>query len=323
MEKLEKSEKPRKILSDITVHMKYAKYLHEIQRRETWEELCERNMNMHVKKYPQLKEYIKETYHKFVFTKKVLPSMRSMQFAGKAIELNNSRIFNCSYLPVDHYKSFNEAMFLLLSGCGVGYSVQKHHVEELPEIRKPSSKRTIKYVINDSIEGWADAIKILMKSYFFGTSKINFVYDDIRQKGELLVTAGGKAPGPEPLKDCIHNITKVLDRKSNGEKLKPIEAHDIMSYIADAVLAGGIRRSALISLFSLDDQEMISCKSGNWWELNPQRGRANNSATVLRHKIDKKTFMSLWKKIQASGSGEPGVYLTNDMNWGTNPSMAA
>lgn len=312
-------EKTRKILSDITVHMKYAKYKPEIKRRETWEELCTRNMNMHIEKYPELKGDIMHVYQHFVFTKKVLPSMRSMQFAGKAINLNNSRIFNCSYLPVDHYKAFNETMFLLLSGCGVGYSVQKHHVEKLPEISRPSEKRTVKYVINDSIEGWADAIKVLMKSYFYGTSKIKFVYDDIRPKGALLVTAGGKAPGPEPLKDCIHNIKKVLDRKENGSKLNPIEAHDILCYIADAVLAGGIRRSALICLFSLDDEEMIASKSGNWWELNPQRGRANNSATILRHMIDKNTFMSLWEKIQASGSGEPGIYLTNDMNWGTNP----
>jgi ribonucleoside-diphosphate reductase alpha chain len=141
----------------------------------------------------------------------------------------------------------------------------------------------------------------------------------ILQKGALLVTSGGKAPGPQPLKDCIHNIKKVLDAKSDGEKLSPIEVHDIVCHIADAVLAGGIRRAALISLFSADDNEMISCKSGNWWELNPQRGRANNSAVLLRHKITKEFFLDLWKRIELSGAGEPGIYLSNDKDWGTNP----
>jgi ribonucleoside-diphosphate reductase alpha chain len=135
----------------------------------------------------------------------------------------------------------------------------------------------------------------------------------------MLVTSGGKAPGPQPLKDCIHHITKVLDNKKDGEKLTPIETHDIVCHIADAVLAGGIRRAALISLFSADDEEMISCKSGNWWEQNAQRGRANNSAVLLRHKITKEFFMDLWKRIELSGAGEPGIYLSNDKDWGTNP----
>jgi ribonucleoside-diphosphate reductase alpha chain len=189
----------------------------------------------------------------------------------------------------------------------------------LPEIKKPSKKRSIKYVVSDNIEGWAMAIEMLVKSYFFNKSTVRFVFDDIRPKGSMLITSGGKAPGPQPLKDCIYNITKILDSKEEGSKLSPIEAHDIMCFIADAVLAGGIRRSALISLFSIDDSEMIAAKSGNWWELNPQRGRANNSAVLLRHKVDKDTFLKLWEKIEASNSGEPGLYLTNDKDWGSNP----
>ncbi len=313
------TEESVKILSDITVYMKYAKYLPDVQRRETWDELVDRNMQMHVEKFPQLKDEITKVYNNFVRTKKVLPSMRSMQFAGKPIQLNPTRIFNCAYLPVDDWQSFNETMFLLLGGTGVGYSVQRHHVEQLPEIKKPSEKRSRRFVIGDSIEGWADAIKVLMKSYFFGTSKVRFIYDDIRAKGALLVTSGGKAPGPQPLKDCIYNITKILDSKEVGSKLTPLEAHDIQCHIADAVLAGGIRRAALISLFSADDNEMISCKSGPWWELNPQRGRANNSAVLLRHKVDKQTFLDLWQRIEASNAGEPGIYLSNDKDWGTNP----
>jgi ribonucleoside-diphosphate reductase alpha chain len=307
------------ILSDITVHMKYAKYLPELQRRETWEELVTRNMEMHQKKYPHLADTIQEVYDRFVYTKKVLPSMRSLQFGGKPIVVNPSRIYNCGFLPVDHWKAFSEIMFLLLGGTGVGFSVQKHHIEKLPEIKRPNLKRNRRYLISDSIEGWADAIKMLMASYFKGTSNIIFDYSDIRPKGARLITSGGKAPGPQPLKDCIHNIRKILDTKPENSQLSTIEVHDIVCYIADAVLAGGIRRAALISLFSADDSEMLACKAGKWWELNPQRGRANNSAVLLRHKLKKEDFKEIWKKVELSGSGEPGIYLSNDKDWGTNP----
>ena len=211
-------------------------------------------------------------------------------------------------------------MFLLLGGTGVGYSVQKHHVDKLPLINKPYSKRTRRYLISDSIEGWADSIKMLMKSYLNGKgSRIVFDYSDIRPKGARLVTSGGKAPGPQPLKECILKITGLLDNKEDGDQLSTLEAHDIVCYIADAVLAGGIRRAALISLFSAADDEMISCKSGAWWELNPQRGRANNSAVLMRHKITKSFFMDLWKRVELSKAGEPGIYFNNDKDWGTNP----
>jgi ribonucleoside-diphosphate reductase alpha chain len=309
----------QKILSDLTVYMKYAKFLPEYNRRETWEELVTRNMNMHIKKYPQLGGEIVEAY-KYVYDKKVLPSMRSMQFGGKPIEISPNRIYNCAYLPIDHLDAFSEAMFLLLGGTGVGYSVQKHHVEQLPEIRKPNANRKRRFLIGDSIEGWADAIKVLFKSYFGDQlSTPEFDFSDIRAKGAQLVTSGGKAPGPQPLKDCLHKLKSMLEAKEDGEKLSPIEVHDMVCHIADAVLAGGIRRAALISLFSADDQEMISCKAGSWWEQNPQRGRANNSAALLRHKITKEFFMDLWKRVEASGAGEPGIYFTNDKDWGTNP----
>ena len=306
------------ILSNITVYMKYARYIVDLQRRETWEELVTRNKEMHIKKHPELKEEIEEVY-KFVYDKKILPSMRSLQFGGKPIEISPNRIYNCAYLPIDDWRAFGETMFLLLGGTGVGYSVQKHHVDLLPEIRKPSNLKNRRYLIGDSIEGWADAVKMLMKSYFHGGATINFDFSDIRSKGAMLITSGGKAPGPQPLKECLIKIQGILDAKQNNEKLSSIEVHDIICYIADAVLAGGIRRAALISLFSADDEEMISCKSGPWWELNPQRGRANNSAVLLRNKITKDFFLSLWKKIEASGAGEPGIYLSNDKDWGTNP----
>jgi len=307
-----------RILSDITVYMKYAKYIPELKRRETWQELVTRNMEMHIKTYPQLEKEIRENYM-YVYKKQVLPSMRSMQFAGKPIEISPNRIYNCAFAPVDDWRVFSEIMFLLLGGTGVGYSVQKHHVEVLPEIRKPNKERGRRWLVADSIEGWADAVKVLVKSYFFGGSKIEFDFSDIRPKGARLVTSGGKAPGPQPLKECLIKLEGILDSKEDGQKLRPIEVHDMVCHIADAVLAGGIRRAALISLFSASDDEMISCKSGAWWETNPQRGRANNSVSLMRHKVSKDYFMDLWKRIEASGAGEPGIYLSNDKDWGTNP----
>jgi len=311
-----KMELPAKILSDITVFMKYAKFDPKKNRRENWKELVDRNKAMHLEKFPQLKEDINAAY-KFVYDKKILPSMRSLQFAGKPIAINNARLYNCCFLPVDHIDAFSEVMFLLLSGTGVGYSVQRHHVENLPEINKPTKSR--RYLVGDSIEGWADAVKVLMTAYMKNKAMPVYDFSDVRAKGALLLTSGGKAPGPEPLKDCLHNVQKILDRKMNGEKLSTIEVHDILCYIADAVLAGGIRRSAMIALFNVDDDDMLTCKFGNWWETAPQRGRANNSAVIVRSKVEEETFLDLWKKIEASGSGEPGFFFTNDKEWGMNP----
>ena len=308
-----------KILSDITVHMKYAKYDPVQQRRESWDELVNRNMYLHVKKYPDLAGEIVNVYEDYVRPRKVLPSMRSMQFAGKPIEVAPNRVYNCAYLPIDHSAAFSETMFLLLGGTGVGYSVQTHHVEKLPEIRRPNEKRTRRFLIGDSIEGWADSVKALILSYYRGTSRIRFDFSDIRPKGARLVTSGGKAPGPQPLRECLVKLEGILSQKEDGDKLDPIEVHDMICHIADAVLAGGIRRAALIALFSADDDEMIASKVGDWWEANPHRGRANNSAVILRHKVDKDYFLSLWDRIQKSGSGEPGIYLSNDKDWGTNP----
>ena len=314
------TELNNKILSDITVHMKYAKFIPKLNRRETWQELVTRNKEMHQKRYKHLHNEIEEVY-RFVYKKKVLPSMRSLQFSGKPIEISPNRLYNCSYLPIDHVDAFSETMFLLLSGCGVGYSVQKHHVSKLPYITKPFEGRTRRFVIGDSIEGWSDAIKVLIKSYLGSkrSSKIKFDYSDIRPKGALLVTSGGKAPGPQPLKECLLKIKGILDAKQDSTQLTTLEVHDIICHIADAVLAGGIRRAALISLFSAKDDEMVSCKSGQWWETNPQRGRANNSAVLIRHKITREFFLDLWKRIELSGSGEPGIYFNHDKDWGTNP----
>jgi ribonucleoside-diphosphate reductase alpha chain len=303
-------------LSSLTVYSKYAKYNSELKRRETWDEIVDRYENMMVKKYPKLEESIRASAH-YIRKRKVLPSMRALQFAGPAAEVNNARIYNCCFLPIDSLHSFSETMFLLLGGTGVGYSVQKHHVAQLPTIKKPGKKKT--FLIEDSIMGWADAVKVLMKAYFEGSFMPNFDFRAIRHKGARLITAGGKAPGPEPLKLCLTHVQAMLDRKQEGESLSPIECHDILCHIANSVLAGGIRRSAMIALFSHDDEEMITCKYGNWWELNEQRGRANNSAVLKRDEVSQDEFFSLWKRIEASGSGEPGIYWTNNEDWGTNP----
>jgi ribonucleoside-triphosphate reductase (thioredoxin) len=309
----------QQILSDITIYLKYAKFLPDLERREVWSELVERNKQMHIKKFPSLQSEIEHVYDNFVLEKKVLPSMRSMQFAGKPIEVNGTRIFNCAYLPIDDTHAFQETMFLLLGGTGVGFSVQQHHIDNLPEILKPNPKKTKRFLVGDSIEGWSDSIKALMRSYFKGGDTIRFDFRDIRPKGARLVTTGGKAPGPQPLKECLVKMEGILAQKKDGDKLTSLEVFDLICHIADAVLAGGIRRAALICLFSADDEEMISSKSGAWWELNPQRGRSNNSAVLLRHKITKPFFLDLWKKIELSGAGEPGIYLSNDKDWGTNP----
>jgi ribonucleoside-diphosphate reductase alpha chain len=307
----------QKILSDITVFNKYAKHIPDLGRRESWEDLCQRNMNMHIKKFPDLKKTIKEIYTEYVVPRKILPSMRSMQFAGAPIEISNSRIFNCAYVPMEHPFAFAELMFLLLGGTGVGYSVQSRHINKLPVIQGPSTKQR-RFLIGDSIEGWADAVKVLFKAYTKGKSDPLFDFRDIRPKGARLVTSGGKAPGPDPLRICLDRIRSILN-DSIGRKLKSIEVHDICCFIADAVLAGGIRRAAMIAGFDFNDMDMLSCKSGSWWELNPQRGRANNSVILKRGEVTEEQFKHLWEIVKASNAGEPGFFWTNDLDVFTNP----
>ena len=305
-------------LSKITVFSKYAKYNSQLKRRETWDEIVDRYQSMMIKKYPNLETAIVESAN-WIREKKVLPSMRALQFAGPAAEVNNSRIYNCCFLPIDSLHSFSETMFLLLGGTGVGYSVQQHHIAQLPTIKKQYTYKQRNWLIEDSIMGWADAVKVLLKFYFEAGPKPKFDFRAIRQKGARLVTAGGKAPGPEPLKICLAHIDAIMERKMDGGRLTSLECHDILCHIANSVLAGGIRRSAMIALFSHDDEEMITCKYGKWYELNEQRGRANNSAVLQRGDIFATEFFDLWKRIEASGSGEPGVYWTNNKDWGTNP----
>jgi len=317
------------ILSEITTFSKYRKYLPEEQRRETWQETCDRYKNMLLKKFPQLGNEINQ-FMPFIVDNKILPSMRMLQFAGKAVEQNAVRGYNCSFMPVNAPEAFSETMFLLLTGTGVGYSVQNHHINQLPTIKQRQYGNEELYktvIVQDSIEGWADAIKELMLSCFNGSKPVYFDYSQIRAKGALLITSGGKAPGPEPLKECIEKIESILhdhleEAKKEGfdeVKLTSIICHDILCHIANAVLAGGIRRAAMIALFDKDDDSMLLCKSGNWWENNEQRGRANNSAILERSTTTEEEFMSIWKKIEDSNAGEPGISWTNNKEWGFNP----
>lgn len=307
----------RRILSDLITYTKYARYIEKDKRREDWTEIVTRNMQMHMRKFPKFKLEIAEAYQ-FVYEKKILPSMRGMQFGGKSIEINPCRQYNCAFTHMDTPEAFSELMFLLLSGCGVGYSVQTHHVGKLPEIVHP--KKTRRFLIADSIEGWAESVKVLISSYM-GERKALPVFDfsDVRPKGERMKTSGGIAPGPEPLKTCLHYVQTVFNRHKDGEKLTTLEVHDINCYLADAVRSGGIRRSAMAALFSFRDELMRTCKFKNWYEHNPQRARANNSAVILRHKIKEEEFFSFWELIKESRSGEPGIFWTNDQEIGANP----
>lgn len=311
-------ERDKQALSDITVFNKYAKFLPEKGRRENYSEIVTRNKEMHQRKYPQLKDAIEDVYNQFVHTKRVLPSMRSLQFGGRPIELAHNRIFNCAYMPAEDYHFFSELMFLLLGGTGMGYSVQQRHVSKLPPVTEPKSRGVHKFQVQDSIVGWSDAIKVVVKSFLCGGNLPAFDYRDIREKGSELVTTGGQAPGPMPLSICVEKLTTLFSG-AVGRQLKPIEVHDAACIIADAVLAGGIRRAAMISLFDRDDEEMISCKSGAWWEEHPERGRANNSAVLIRGEVSEEEFTKLMKRVEESGCGEPGVYWNNNPDWGTNP----
>lgn len=225
-------------------------------------------------------------------------------------------------IPKTH--SFVLANGCVVHNCGLGFSVQKHHVKKLPPLLGPNLKgRKKRYLITDNIEGWAGAVNMLCQSYFNGTQDIDFDYRDIRPRGTPLKTSGGKAPGAQPLKDCIHNMRKIFDfaitERDRGTQLKPIEAHDLICIIADCVLSGGIRRAACISFFSLDDEEMLVSKYNGWSEKYPYRARANNSALLLRHRIKREEFYDYFDKMWASGTGEPGYAWSNDKEYIFNP----
>jgi ribonucleoside-triphosphate reductase len=272
-------------------------------------------MNMHLEKFPTLSRDIIKAY-KQVHDLKVMPSMRSLQFGGEAITKNNVRLFNCSFAHIKYVRVFAEALYLLLSGTGFGFSVQERHISQLPTVRLPKEEGT--YVVHDSIEGWAEALNRLMEAYLYGSIRPLYDFSLVRQKGSYLVTTGAKAPGPDPLRQMLGRVESLL-KQAVGRKLADLEVHDIVCLIADCVLAGGIRRAALISLFDRTSNAMLTSKHGNWWEKHPHRARANNSAVLLRGHVSMEEFFHVYDQCIASNAGEPGFFWTNDLDWGTNP----
>lgn len=315
-------------LQDYIFTAKYARHITGKKRRETYKESVDRVRNMMHRKYAdkpsQVHELIDEAYD-YMAKKRILGSQRALQFGGDPIFSHNARIYNCVVSYIDRLRFFQECMYMLLCGCGVGFSVQKHHIDKLPEL-VDFREGSVEYIIPDTIEGWSDAIGILISSYFehngefeeYKYRNVKFDFSKIRPKGSR-ISNGGKAPGPEPLRKALENIKAILDEAiySGRKKIKPIEAYDIVMHAADAVISGGVRRSATICLFSPDDTEMAKAKTGNWFTQNPQRGRSNNSALLLRNGTSKEQFAELMKSVKEFG--EPGFVWADSLDFIVNP----
>ncbi|MCL2017661.1 MAG: hypothetical protein FWG80_02730 [Alphaproteobacteria bacterium] len=315
--------KTTQTLSDLIYYMKYAKYMPDNKRRETWPETVARNKDMHIRKFTHIPDMLPiiEKAYELVLAKKILPSMRSMQFGGYGVEANNNRMYNCSAVAIDSLAAFSDLFHLLLSGCGVGFSVRKHFIEKLPQIIKPKTDSKTVFTPEDSIEGWADCIRALFSAYFEDGVKIEFDYSQIRPKGALVKSSMAPAPGSDPLRDAINNVKKLLDKKLAADdlRLSTLDCYDICCFVSDAVLSGGIRRSAMIALFDKDDELMLHAKEGEWWVENPQRGLANNSVQFDRDTTTKEDFDKIFTVTQKSGCGEPGFIWTNNRDWLINP----
>jgi ribonucleoside-diphosphate reductase alpha chain len=327
-----------KALQDYTFVSRYARYDEGKKRRETWNEAVNRVKEMHLRRYPQITNEIEWAFEQ-VKNKKVLGSQRALQFGGKPIESKHSRLYNCTVSFCDRPRFFQECFWLLLCGCGTGFSVQRHHVDKLPKLFQGKRNFTLdptnsrpkkKFIIPDSIEGWADALGVLVSSYMPGGDfpeyegcKVVFDYTQIREEGSKLSACSGKAPGPAPLRKAIEKIRCIFESclDEGCEKLKPIHCYDIVMHASDAVLSGGVRRSATICLFSPDDHEMATAKTGNWLHENPQRGRSNNSALLIRGKTTKEEFLGLMKSVREYG--EPGFVWADSTELCVNPCLVA
>lgn len=300
---------------------KYARYREDLGRREVYEETVARVEDMHLRKFAHVAGLDKDIRWAFDFVreKKVLPSMRAMQFGGAAMEANHARGYNCSATLIDRPRAFSEALYLLLSGCGVGYSVQYRHVDKLPPIAQMTDQ-VIHHVIEDTIEGWADAAEALINGAIAGVH-VEFAYHLLRDKGALLKTSGGRAPGHLPLRRALERARAIL-LGAQGRQLRPMECHEILCHFADAVLAGGIRRSAMICLFSLDDGELLHCKADRgWYEKKPWLARANNSVVLKRDEVTEEQFRRIFKMTRMYG--EPGFFFVSDWDHATNPCQPA
>jgi ribonucleoside-triphosphate reductase (thioredoxin) len=305
----------------------YSRFDEEKGRYANWDESVDRVMDMHKEKYKdKMNDELKSIFDdisKAYKEKLFLGAQRALQFGGEQLLKHQIRMYNCVSSYTNRAEYFGEFMYMLLCGAGAGFSVQWHHIAKIPKINNSFEKGKRIHVIDDSIEGWADSIDVLLSSYFedggkypdFNNCHVQFNYDEIRKKGSK-ISGGFKAPGAEPLKNAIEKIRAILDNISD-RKLKPIEAYDICMHMADAVLSGGIRRAATICLFSKDDIEMIKAKTGNWFKENPQRGRSNNSAVLLRSEITFEEFKEIMKSVEHSG--EPGFIFTDSTEFTYNP----
>lgn len=316
-------------LQEYTRIAKYARYLPEENRRETWKEQVDRVFDMHREyfdDFPEVMDHI-EFAEAAVLKKDVLGSQRILQFGGTPIFKHNARVYNCAFGHINRTRAFQELMYLLLCGCGVGFSVQSHHVSQLPPVSKRGDIIEKIYLVPDTIEGWADAIGVLVASYMGGIpefdeyvgEKIVFDYSEIRPAGSPL-SSGAKAPGPDGLRRSIDKIEEIFEKalsSSKRVKLRPLSVYDIIMHAADAVISGGVRRSATIALFSPSDQEMATAKTGNWFVENPQRGRSNNSALLVRDETSKDTFNKLMSCVKEYG--EPGFVWADSTEMGFNP----
>lgn len=317
----------RAMMANAKFYEAYSRFIPEKNRYETWEESVHRVMQMHREKYKGVMNEelegmfadIEEAYNQKLF----LGAQRALQFGGEQLMKHQIRLYNCVSSYADRTEFFGEFMYMLLCGAGAGFSVQYHHIAKLPKIENTFKEGSVTCYIQDSIEGWADAIDVLMSSYFedggkhprFSNHVVNFDYSQIRPKGSF-ISGGFKAPGSEPLKNCIELIRSLLNRL-NGNSLRPIDVYDICMYIADAVIAGGVRRSATICLFSKDDKEMMNAKTGNWFIDNPQRGRSNNSAVLVRSETTFEEFENIMKSVK--DFGEPGFIFTDSTEFTYNP----
>jgi ribonucleoside-triphosphate reductase (thioredoxin) len=316
-------------LQDYTFTTKYARWNAALGRRENFAEAADRVMQMHESTY-RGKPISEELAFAAAAMKDrlVLGSQRALQFGGKPIQDKNARLYNCTVSYCDRPRFFQEALWLLLCGCGVGFSVQRHHVARLPSIARPG-KNTTTHVIEDTIEGWSNALGVLLSSYFttdqpfpeYAGQQVRFDFSRIRPAGAVLSSGIGKAPGPEPLKRSLEHIRLLIETRlaQQGKigSLPTIDCYDIIMHASDAVLAGGVRRSATICIFSADDVDMITAKTGDWFVKNPQRGRSNNSALLLRDKTAYDSFKDLMHSVRQFG--EPGFVWADSTEIMYNP----
>jgi len=289
---------------------RYSRFQETLGRRETWDETVTRLISFWKEQVGE-KTLSKEDWvelENVIYNREVMPSMRSLWSGGTALAANHFRGYNCAFVGVDHPRVFDEILFILMAGTGVGFSAESKFVSKLPIVNDNFVKTERVITVGDSAEGWSKALRKLVADLYLGNLH-QWDYSKVRPEGARLKTMGGRASGPEPLKELFAFITTTF-KKAAGRKLRPIEVHDIVCKIAEVVVVGGVRRSALISLSDVGDTELRDCKSNNWWEVNGQRGLANNSA-VYDQKPSMVVFMEEWMALMKSGSGERGVYNRN------------